>query len=143
MEWDQVTDALEDWEEGLPKISAGELHNLLSTGESLPPLLEAAEDESREAIDALIRRRVQGEPWPELAATWKIFLMERFEWAHAVVATMEGCGVPRPAHFVPESLLLEGWDASGALHTHDDLLRRYLPELLRRATGGCYKDVGG
>lgn len=141
--WTDVTESLTILQQDGPALSEAELANLLSIGEGLPALLEEAEDQSRDALDEVIRQRLGGAGWKEIGATWKMFLEERFEWAFAVIETMDRCGVPVPEGFCPVDLLIEGWDAAGAAHTHDDCLRRYLPELLQGAAGGRYENAGG
>jgi len=143
MTWQCIADQLTEWQEGLPVISDSELDGLLATGECLPLLLDASEDQSREAIDAIVRRRVAGEPWPVLPATWKMFLGERFEWAFAVASSAAVCRLQVPSKFDASLLLIEAWDEAGALHTHDSFPRRHLSELLRHAGGACYKPSGG
>jgi hypothetical protein len=143
MTWQDIEDQLDQWQEGLPVISDSELDGLLATGESLPLLLEASEDQSREAIDAIIRNRVLGDPWPELQASWKMFLAERFGWAFAVASSAAACRIRVSPKFEASSLLIQAWDEAGALHTHDSFPRRHLTELLRHAGGACYKPSGG
>lgn len=141
-EWDRHYEALRAWEEGMPQLTGSELVNLLATGERLPAMLFGADDQGREWLDTLILLRASGAPWPELTPLQKVLTRERFEWAFAVLETMRSCRIPISGDFDPRVLLTEGWDTSGAAYTHEDFLRRYLPELLRHGVRARYGKAG-
>jgi hypothetical protein len=139
-------DKLMEWSEDLPVLTDAELDHLLSIGGGLPALLAESDLQSEAELDRILKSRMGGEPWPELRASWKLILRERFEYAFAVIEGMAVCQVPEPPGFHPGLLLTQGWAESGAGRVHDDFLRRYLPELLERAGNGrdeCEPDSGG
>ena len=129
--WEDVKSELLEWGKGLPILSKLEMENLLASGLLLPALLERSDDQWRAEVDALVLAHRPGEGWPEMQASWKQLIWERYQWALAMVDALEGCRFPVPAHFSPASLLIEGWDCGGAAYTHDNFLRKYLREALQ------------
>lgn len=140
--WDGIRAALLQWSAGLPRLLPHERDNLLATGAALPVLLAKSEDQSREELDAMILLSLAGERWPDLGASSKLILWERYCWALNLISAIEACGFQRPDEFDPATLLIEAWDKAGAVQIHDDFVRRYLPELLRDR-GGLADTTGG
>jgi len=140
--WETHYETLRTWEEGMPRLSDAELESLLSTGVRLPGLLFSADDQGREWLDTLILLRAAGEPWPELTPFQKLLTRERFEWAFAMIEANQRCGIRPGRRFDPRALLTDGWDAAGASQTHEDFLRRYLPEVLQHGAGALSRGAG-
>jgi hypothetical protein len=135
-QWEKVREQLTEWDEDLPSVDLAELSNLLSMKAMLPGLLYEAETADREFLNDVIRERIAEGKWTSVSPMNRIFLRERFEWAFAQVEAMERCGIQAPATFRPEALLIEAWDAGGASYTHEDFLRKFLPDMLGSSPGG-------
>jgi hypothetical protein len=130
--WDEVEESLVGMEGDLPPLAVEALANLKSTHQGLSAVLQAADWQYGERIEALISERYYGGLWEEeISPVILLCLQMRLEWAMTTVDGLRVCGkfgkLPRDLAY---HLLVCAWDDGGFSYTHESFLQKHHLSLL-------------